>query len=40
MRKNRRYKIYEREKEKLRRANLPPEEYTRRIRELTRKLKI
>lgn len=40
MRKNKRYRLYEREKEKLRRANLSPEEYTRRIRELAKKLKI
>ena len=40
MRKSRRYKIYEREKAKLRRRNLPPGEYQRRIQELSRKLKI
>jgi len=31
---------FEQEKEKLRRANLSPEEFTRRIRELAKKLKI
>ncbi len=40
MKKNKRFKIYEREKAKLRRANLSPEEYTRCIRELAKKLKI
>lgn len=40
MRKKQRFRIYEKEKERLRQANLSPEEYTRRIRELIKKLKI
>ena len=40
MRKKQRFEIYEREMKKLRQANLSTEEYTRRIRELAKKLKI
>lgn len=40
MKKSKRYRIYEREKEELRRLNLPPGEYQRRIQELARRLKL
>lgn len=40
MRKSKRFKLYEQEKAKLRRENLPPAEYERRIREIAKKLKI
>lgn len=40
MRKMQRFKLYEQEKEKLRRENLPPVEYERRMREIAKKLKL
>lgn len=40
MRKMQRFKLYEQEKEKLRRENLPPAEYERRMREIAKKLKL
>ena len=40
MRKNKRYKIYEQKKAELRRLNLPSSEYQKRIRELTKRIKV
>lgn len=40
MRKKQKLKLYEQEKAKLRRENLPPAEYERRIRAIAEKLKL
>ena len=40
MNKRKRLLIYEREKERLRQQNLPPQEYERKLRELARRLRL
>lgn len=40
MNKRKRLLIYEREKERLRQQNLPPQEYERKLQELARRLRL